>query len=173
MVVDWRTCFFHSSLMILLTGYSISKFIQQIALLVTMFFCYYQIFHYCHKGINEWFNKYIDLIYLLSLLGIVQFIIMSITGKDIFPYTLDGFITQNSGRLHAVLMEPGNFAAVSIPATAYVVLSKDYYLKNKNKSLVILTAFILTFTTSSFVAIIIILFLKINQLLNTLSIYLL
>lgn len=155
--------FFHSSLMILLTGYSMSKFIQQIVLLATMFFCYYQIFHYCHKGIIEWFYKYIDLIYVLSLLGIIQFIIMYMTGNDIFPYTLDGFATQNSGRLHAVLMEPGNFAAVSIPATAYVVLSKDYYLKNKSKSLAILTAFILTFTTSSIVAITMIIFLKINQ----------
>lgn len=156
--------FSHSSLMILLTGYGMFKFIQQIILLTTMFFCYYQIYHYCHKGVNEWFNKYRDLVYWLSLLGIVQFVIMSMTGKDLFPKTIDGFVTQNSGRLHAILMEPGNFAAISIPATAYVVLSKGYYLKNKKKSLVILTAFILTFTTSSFVTITIILLLKINQL---------
>lgn len=66
-----------------------------------------------------------SLVYILSIIGIVQFVIMSATQIDIFPYTLDGTMTQNTGRLHAMLMEPGSFTAFSIPAAAYVFWLRD------------------------------------------------
>lgn len=152
--------FFHSLSMVLYNGYDTGKLFQQIVLLFTCVFCYYQIFRYCQISVSEWFYKYVSLVYILSLIGIVQFVIMSVTQVDIFPYTLDGMVTQNSGRLHAMLMEPGAFTAFSIPAAAYVFLTPGYMKQERMKSLVILTAFILTLTTSMVVAVVIILFLK-------------
>ena len=152
--------FFHSLSMVLYNGYDTGKLFQQVVLLFTCVFCYYQIFRYCQISVSEWFYKYVSLVYILSLIGIVQFVIMSVTQVDIFPYTLDGMVTQNSGRLHAMLMEPGAFTAFSIPAAAYVFLTPGYMKQERMKSLVILTAFILTLTTSMLVAVVIILFLK-------------
>lgn len=152
--------FFHSLLMVLYNGYDTGKLFQQIVLLFTCVFCYYQIFRYCQVPVSEWFHRYVNLVYILSIIGIIQFVIMSATQIDIFPYTLDGTMTQNSGRLHAVFMEPGGFTAFSIPAAAYVFLAPGFMKYNRMKSLVILIAFILTLTTSMVVAVVIILFLK-------------
>ena len=88
-------------------------------------YCYYQIFRYCQIPVSEWFRRYVSLVYILSIIGIVQFVIMSATQIDIFPYTLDGTMTQNTGRLHAMLMEPGSFTAFSIPAAAYDRFNTD------------------------------------------------
>lgn len=152
--------FFHSLSMVLYNGYDTGKLFQQIVLLFTCVFCYYQIFRYCQVPVSEWFRRYVSLVYILSIIGIVQFVIMSATQIDIFPYTLDGTATQNTGRLHAMLMEPGGFTAFSIPAAAYVFLAPGFMKYNRMKSLVILIAFILTLTTSMIVAVVIILFLK-------------
>jgi hypothetical protein len=152
--------FFHSLSMVVYNGYDTGKLFQQIVLLFTCVFCYYQIFRYCQIPVSEWFRRYVSLVYILSIIGIVQFVIMSATQIDIFPYTLDGTMTQNSGRLHAVFMEPGGFTAFSIPAAAYVFLAPGFMKYNRMKSLVIGIALILTLTTSMIVAVVIILFLK-------------
>lgn len=151
---------FYSLLMVLYNGYDTGKFFQQFVLLSTFLFCYYQIFRYCQLPVSKWFYKYVSLVYILSIIGIVQFVIMLVTQIDIFPYTLDGMITQNSTRLHAMLAEPGNFTAFSIPAAAYVFLSPGFMKQERLKSGVILIAFILTLTTSMVVAVVIILFFK-------------
>ena len=152
--------FFYSLSMVLWNGYDTAKFFQQFLLLFTVVFCYYQIFRYCRTPISEWFYKYVSLVYVLSIIGIIQFIIMYIVQIDIFPYTLDGVATQDSGRLHAVLMEPGSFTAFSIPAAAYVFLSPGFIKNKRMKSMIILIAFILTLTTSMVVAVVLILFLR-------------
>ena len=152
--------FFHSLSMVVYNGYDTGKLFQQIVLLFTCVCCYYQIFRYCQIPVSEWFRRYVSLVYILSIIGIVQFVIMSATQIDIFPYTLDGTMTQNTGRLHAMLMEPGSFTAFSIPAAAYVFLAPGFMKYNRMKSLVIGIALILTLTTSMIVAVVIILFLK-------------
>lgn len=152
--------FFHSLSMVLYNGYDTGKLFQQIMLLFTCVFCYYQIFRYCWISVSEWFYRYVSLVYVLSIIGIVQFVIMSMTQIDIFPYTLDGTATQNTGRLHAMLMEPGAFTAFSIPAAAYVFLTPGFMKQERMKSLFILIAFLLTLTTSMVVAVVMILFLK-------------
>lgn len=152
--------FFHSLSMVVYNGYDTGELFQQIVLLFTCVFCYYQIFRYCQIPVSEWFRRYVSLVYILSIIGIVQFVIMSATQIDIFPYTLDGTMTQNTGRLHAMLMEPGSFTAFSIPAAAYVFLAPGFMKYNRMKSLVIGIALILTLTTSMIVAVVIILFLK-------------
>lgn len=152
--------FFHSLLMVLYNGYDTGKLFQQVVLLFVFVFCYYQIFRYCRIPVSEWFYRYMSSVYILSIIGIVQFVIMLATQIDIFPYTLDGMATQNSGRLHAMLMEPGNFTSFSIPAVAYVFLAPGFMKQERMKSLVILIAFILTLTTSMVVAVVISLFLK-------------
>ena len=152
--------FFHSLSMVVYNGYDTGKLFQQIVLLFTCVFCYYQIFRYCQIPVSEWFRRYVSLVYILSIIGIVQFVIMSATQIDIFPYTLDGTMTQNTGHSHALLREPGSFTAFSIPAAAYVFLAPGFMKYNRMKSLVIGIALILTLTTSMIVAVVIILFLK-------------
>jgi len=152
--------FFYSLLMVCYNGYDTGKFFQQYLLLFTFVFCYYQIFRYCQMPITEWFYKYLSLVYILSIIGIIQFIIISVTQVDIFPYTLDGMVTQNSGRLHVMLTEPGGFTAFSIPAVAYVFFNHEFMKRQRIKFLIILIAFLLTFTTSMVLALVIIVFLK-------------
>ena len=152
--------FFHSLSMVVYNGYDTGKLFQQIVLLFTCVFCYYQIFRYCQIPVSEWFRRYVSLVYILSIIGIVQFVIMSATQIDIFPDTLEDSMTRDTGRLHAMLMYSVSFAGLSIPAAAYVFLAPGFMKYNRMKSLVIGIALILTLTTSMIVAVVIILFLK-------------
>lgn len=59
--------FFHSLSMVVYNGYDTGKLFQQIVLLFTCVFCYYQIFRYCQIPVSEWFRRYVSLVYILSL----------------------------------------------------------------------------------------------------------
>ena len=152
--------FVHSLVMNFISGYGLGKFFQQVILLCIVYIGYNQILNYCRFSWKDWFLKYIHLVYVLSCLGLLQFAVMISTGFDIFPYTFDGEATQNTIRLHAMLAEPGSFAAMATPAMAYVFLAKDYWVAHKWKGSVIILAYMLTLTTSAFVALLIVLFLK-------------
>ncbi len=155
--------FIHSIVMNIISGYSLFKFFQQFGLLLIMYIGYNQVYKYCHISLKNWFLKYVNLAFVLSILGLFQFVIAICTGLNIFPFTLDGYETQSSIRLHSILLEPGYFASVVAPAAAFVVLDKDYCKKYRLRSFIIIAAYILTLTTIAFVVLFIILFFKINQ----------
>lgn len=162
-----RTCFLltgllfiHSFFMNVIVGYDLSKFFQQFILLSICYIGYNQLYLYCQLNIDVWFRRYVYAIYILSCLGLVQFLIMLSTGLDIFPYTLDGVETQHSFRLHAILLEPGNFAAMATPAMAYVFFSNDFFKSYKLRTIIIVSAYVLTLTATAFVALLVVLFVK-------------
>lgn len=155
--------FVHSLIMNVISGYSLFKFFQQFILLLILYIGYNQVYIYSRVSLKDLFLKYVSLAYILSLLGLLQFLITACIGLNIFPYTLDGYETQDSIRLHSILLEPGYFASVTTPAVSFVVLSKDYYKMFKLKSLIIFTAYTLTLTTIAFVTLFIILFFKLSQ----------
>lgn len=163
-VLIYCCLFFHGIFLLCILGYSYSKFFQQFALLCITYFSYNLIFNYCRFTSDKWFGIYLKFVYFIAIVGLIEFLIKSGTNIDIFPYTLDGIPTQNTGRLHAFLAEAGSFAAFTTPAIAYVILAPDYFGKNKKVSIVILVAYILTQSTSAVVSLSIILLIKIYKL---------
>lgn len=152
--------FLHGMVMLFLSGYSYGKFLQQFTLLSTTYLFYYQIFKFCKYSVNKWFSIYFKIVYFISIVGLITFAIQYITGINVFPYTLDGTPTQSTLRLHAFLAEAGSFVVFTTPVIAYIILSPSYFSKNKRTSLIILTAFILTQSTSACIALLLILLIK-------------
>lgn len=160
------TIVFTTSLfLITINGYSYNKFIQQFLPMSICLLCYSQFFLYIKQDLLSFFNKYINLMYLLCLLGLLQFLICLVAQIDIFPFTLDGYI-QNapSGRImriHSILAEAGNFGSCLVPVIAYILFDKNYFKENKNKSYIIIITYLLTLATISYVMLGILLFVKI------------
>lgn len=149
--------FMYSVCVIFLIGYNWDKFLQQFILLFIVTTGYQQVFFYSGLSIKEWFEKYITVVYILSLLGISQVIIYAITSIDIFLYTIDGFAIQPSIRLHSIMLEPGFFTTFTIPAFSYVFLEKSFFKEHKIKSIIIVLAFVLTFAVAAWVALLFVL----------------
>lgn len=149
--------FVYSVCTIFLAGYSWNKFIQQFLLLSIVATGYQQVFFYSNLSMKKWFEIYVTVVYILSILGIAQVVIYAVTSIDIFPYTIDGFYIKPSIRLHSIMLEPGFFTAFAIPAFSYVFFEKSFYREHKKKAIVIVLAFILTFAVAAFVALLFVL----------------
>lgn len=145
----------HGFSMTLLTGYNINKFIQQLVLIVIVLFGYVQLYKSSKKGVEYWFGMYMGFSYIVAILGLFQLFMKLVADINIFPYTLDLRPTQNSGRVHSVLLEAGHLALFLMPAVSYIIISRIFYGVNKIKSLVILSAAILTFSSSMYIGIVI------------------
>lgn len=148
----------HGLIMSVFTGYDVSKTFQQTILLFITVFTYLQIYKKCTA--EYVFSVYLKFAFWISVLGLIQYGVYSLCEVNIFPYTLDLFNTQNEGRLHSVLLEAGNVATFLAPSICYIFVSKTYFFDNKFKSIIILLAFVLTYTSISVIAIILALFFR-------------
>lgn len=109
-------------------GYSFGKFIQQYVLLsITILGCDILFKSYV-KDVEAFFMKYVSLVRLLAIIGLIQFIIYAITNVDILAFTA---VTQISLRIRGWLAEPGWYAAFLTPAVAYYLYDREYRKKNK------------------------------------------
>lgn len=156
--------FFLSFFLILSNGYKYDKFFQQAILLAIYIICYYQFFFFAKQQIPSLFNKYIQLMYVLCILGLIQFTVCLLFQIDIFPFTLDGYVEpkpQRIMRIHSILAEAGNLGTCLVPVIAYVLLEKDYFKENKKKTITIVITYLLTFATISYVLLAIILLVKV------------
>lgn len=162
---------FHGLLMNQLTGYHPGKMFQQIILLSVVLYGYVNLYYYSKIGIERWFAIYVNLVYLLSILGLVQFVFKFMTGINIFPYTLELRITQNTLRVHSIMLEAGHLALFFIPAVCYIMISRFFLRNNKKQSLIILLAAVLTFSSSMYIGIIMALFFRFYDRLKKLKIF--
>ena len=135
----------HAVISNFMNGYSNQKSMQQLLLLFICIWGYFQFFSFYVHSVLEIWDKYMKLVYWISLIGIVQFIICLITGIDIFPTT---FVPSSRiMRLHSFLFEPGTFATFISPALIYTLFHTSYWREFKARVIVIWIAEILTFTT--------------------------
>ena len=136
--------------LLLFNGYSLAKFIQQYTLLFFCVFIYRQFFILNRTNLDALWNKYIRISYYVSVLGIIQFIICLFIGIDIFPnaFVPDGRVM----RIHSIFQEAGNLGTFLIPAVAYIVFSRNFFLTHIRLSLIVLVVELLTFTTIAYTA---------------------
>ena len=142
----------HGLLMTIFTGYDVGKIFQQSFLLFIVLFGYIQLYER-QRSIEYWFSVYMKFVYLVAVLGLIQYSAYLIFKINIFPYSLDLFKTQNSARLHSILFEPGSVVSFFMPAVTFIILSIDYFKKNLIKCIIIILAFILTYSSLAFLGI--------------------
>lgn len=143
----------HGLCMSFFTGYTVDKFIQQFILIFIVLFGYIQLYRSSSEKIEYWFGMYMAIAYVVAILGLIQLFVKLVADINIFPYTLDLRQTQNSERVHSILLEAGHFALFITPAVSYIVISKLFFRNNVIKCLIILSSAVLTFSSSMYLAI--------------------
>lgn len=102
--------------------------------------------------------------YIICVLGLIQFIVCFFTMIDIFPFSLDGYTQRLPGgrimRIHSILNEAGNLGTCLTPIIAYILFDKKFFKANKGKSIIIIITHLLTFATVSYVLLALLLFVK-------------
>lgn len=145
--------------------YSYSKFFQQYISISILIFCYYQYLAINPDRVKNIFNKYLRLMYILSVLGLLQFITYFFTQIDIFPFSFTGYyqaaLPGNIMRLRSIFSEAGYMGTALVPIIAYIFFNKDFFIKNKKKSIIFILTLFLTFATISFLMFTIIVSVKI------------
>ncbi|NDV69016.1 hypothetical protein [Dysgonomonas sp. 25] len=153
-----------SVVLIYSNGYHINKFIQQIVLLSVIFIAYGQFFEFNKESLDKLFYRYLKISYIVSLLGLIQFIVCFIFVIDIFPYTLDGSSypapIERIMPIHSILSEGGYLGTFLTPAIAFMLFNISYFKENKLKCILILVIYLLTFATVSYVMLLLIVFSK-------------
>lgn len=152
--------FLHGFIMCSYVGYNYHKLIMQTILLLITLLGYNQLFVRSGKDVDKWFNIYISITSFVAFIGIIEVIIVAITGNNIFVYTLDLQHIQGGLRLSSILMEPGYAIAFFTPALSYVFLDNTYLRKNKVRSFIIIAASILTLTSAFIIVSVLILVIK-------------
>lgn len=102
--------FLWSSISIMLNKYEFSKFFQQFILLGIISLSYSYILYICKNHYITLFRKYIDIMFIVSCLGLIQFIVFYIFNIDILFFNLNGTTAYDGGRLmriSSMLKEPG------------------------------------------------------------------
>lgn len=156
--------FLSSIFLIYINSYSPFKFIQQFLFIFVVFYSYVQYFEIVKPDIESLFKKYIQLMYVLCLLGLIQFVFFLFFRIDIFPYSLDGYVQNIPNdkiiRIHSILNEAGNLGTCLVPVIAYMLFDNDFFKKNKKKSIVIIITYFLTLATIAYVMLFILLIIK-------------
>lgn len=163
-------------ILILWIHYPLDRFINQYIMLTSFIIAYHILFNFNKNDIHSLFQKYLDIAYTLSILGIIQFIIFYLCSFNIFQIftakdigTASFTVNDVYLRINSILMEPGLLATILIPATTYYIFTIKR--STAKRALIILTALILTFSTIGFVILIFILIDRAIVFLSTKSIY--
>jgi hypothetical protein len=125
-------------------------------------FVYFILFKINEYDVKKLFKIYLNLAFIVAIIGIIQqlsFLLNFKIGYDfsyLFPYWR--FVSTRIGllRVNSILPEPTHFAYVMIPAffvSLVVLTKKKYILLKKWKSLIIIVAFLLTFSTVGYIGI--------------------
>ncbi len=128
--------------------YKITPFIKQ---LIPAFVIYSAAFIYMiNKKATKLFQFYLNCSLILSLIGLFQFTIffigINISNHSRFIIKIQGFEFM---RISSFLPEPSHLALVILPAAIYCTIVYGFY---NLKTLLILTVIILTFSLTSFAA---------------------
>lgn len=154
---------FHGLIMTYFAGYNIKMFLSQCLLLFITLLGYNQIFKRTGSDVRFWFDQYLRFAVFIAIIGIVDLIYYYIFGSPLLTKTLDMKELSSVLRLKACLLEPGYVTTFLTPAVVYVFLSVSFFKNNKFKSMILVTALILTFSTSLIFVFAIILYFKFRK----------
>lgn len=156
--------FLWSIISITINNYELSKFFQQFILLVTVALSYSYILSILKNQYHILFAKYINIMFVISCLGLLQFIIFFIFHFDILFFSLEGIKPSYSEgqfiKVSSIMREPGYLGSSLSPVIAFIIFDKNYFFKNKLKSILIFITFLLTFASISYTILALILFTK-------------
>ena len=156
--------FLWSVISITINNYELSKFFQQFILLGTVALSYSYILTILKNQYHILFGKYINIMFVISCLGLLQFIIFFIFHFDILFFSLEGikpsYLEGQFIRVSSIMREPGYLGSSLSPVIAFIIFDKNYFFKNKLKSILIFITFLLTFASISYTILALILFTK-------------
>lgn len=161
--------FLWSSISIIINNYEITKFFQQFFLLSILTIAYSYILSLFNNKYHIIFKKYIDIMYIIACLGLLQFIIYVFFNIDILFFNLEGVKPIHVGsliRVSSILNEPGYLGSSLSPIIAFIIFDKKYFIKYKFKSIIFFVCFLLTFATISYTILALILLTKFFLYLN-------
>lgn len=130
-------------------SYSIFPLIKQI---IPAFIIFYATINYLRKSdINEVFDIYSKIAYLLSVIGLFL-VFLGLFGFNLLgdPRFIEEIFGIQFMRLNSLLPEPSHFSVVVLPALIYYYIK--FGLKNK-RTLTILFALLLTFSLAAYASI--------------------
>lgn len=138
---------------ITVVGYSYGKYFQQLVLISYFFVAYYIIFESYKNNLQSLFDKYVAVIYVLSILGLIQFVVFAATGVNIFVSFTHLTITEAATvaprimRLHSLFTEPSGFSTLATPAAIYLLMRDNLDTKYKRIRNVIIISTVLCFSS--------------------------
>jgi O-antigen ligase len=147
----------------------LSKQITGIVLTSFLFFVLFKINHY---DVKKLFRIYLNFAFIIAFIGLFQelsFVLNFKIGYDFSFLPSWNIAPSQTGflRVNSILPEPAAFCYVIMPAffaSLVSIIKKKYALLEKWKSLIIIIAFLLTFSTVGYIGIIFSLFLLIYNL---------
>lgn len=142
-----------SIISITILGYGYSKFVQQFILLYVVVTCYYNFFNYIQFDIEVLFEKYIKYIYILSLVGLLQFVVFALSGINITDFLYQKGSTEVASgviRITSILREPSQFSCALTPAIVYILFVGSKIQLSIHKKVVLFLTVILTFSTITY-----------------------
>lgn len=162
--------FLWSVISITINNYEFGKFIQQFILLGVIATSYSYILFILKNQYHILFEKYINIMFIIACLGLLQFVIYFFFHIDILFFNLEGikisYIEGQFIKISSILKEPGYLGSSLSPIIAFIIFDKNYLFKNKLKSILIFVTFLLTFATISYTILALILLTKLILILN-------
>lgn len=153
-------------------NYEYDKFIQQILLLSYFILCYSAILNFFRGKIDFLFDKYLIVAYVISILGLIQFLVFFICEINIFHFVYGRPAVEAANgilRITSIVDEPSYLSTLLTPALAYYIL-KGFFPLNIKK-LVLATSIFLTFSTITYLIVVLMLFYKYVYLKNKYTFY--
>lgn len=145
----------YSLIILTKNGYGYEKMIQQSVVCGIMILSYFNLFKY--YSIEKLWKGYMKMGIIFSYLGILQGIIYYIFKINIFikPYNIWGIsnnysLSANLLQVSSMAGEPGMFAQVLLPAVIFTLEKIFYQKKMKLDDIVILVAYLWTFTAIAY-----------------------
>lgn len=144
-------------------GYGYDKFLQQLGMLAFMFVGYYNLFSFINFDAKAIFDKYLKVAYIVCCLALFQFVFFAIAGIDPFSFISGRSpdeILPHVMRLNSIFVEPSELSSFTTPLLVYIILKgKENNFSIVQKLIVFISVF-LTFSTITFVVIILLLLYK-------------
>lgn len=138
-------------------GYGYSKFLQQLGMLAFMIIGYYNLFSFINFDVKAIFDKYLKVAYVVCCLALLQFVFFAVVGVDPFSFISGRSpveILPHVMRLNSILVEPSEFSSSVTPLLVYIILKGKESSFSIVQKLVVFISVFLTFSTITFVVII-------------------
>lgn len=166
-ILSFFILFIFSIISIYILKYDYDFFFSQYAALLFYFSIYFIFFEKNKSNIQDIFQKYLFISGLVSVLGILQFIVFFLYGFNIFHFINKAtfFEGTNIIRISSITTEPSNLGTLILPAVCYHLFTYDFLDRTKSitKRILYLSTFVAIILTFSSIVYFILIFVVINR----------